>query len=89
MFTQITKSVALAAALTLAATSASTAAPKQRNSAQAQARAAFAYTHPYNAYASTQPTFDHSVYVGGRYRGTDPDPNIRAALRRDSGRGGD
>jgi hypothetical protein len=27
-----------------------------------------------------------SVYVGGTYAGADPDPNIRAALRREFGR---
>ena len=30
-----------------------------------------------------------SVYVGGEYRGTDPDPDVRLELRRESPHGGD
>lgn len=35
------------------------------------------------------PSYLGSVYVGGEYRGTDPDPEIRLDLRRESPHGGD
>jgi hypothetical protein len=57
------------------------------SSALAPAASAAVYGQPSNHQHSSNPAFD--IYVNGEYIGSDPDPNIRAQLRRSHGAAGE
>jgi hypothetical protein len=55
--------------------------------APAASAAVYGQSQPSNHQHSSNPAFD--VYVNGEYIGSDPDPNIRAQLRRSHGTAGE
>jgi hypothetical protein len=55
--------------------------------APAASAAVYGQSQPANHQHSSNPAFD--VYVNGEYIGSDPDPNIRAQLRRSHGTAGE
>ena len=68
--------------LTVLMVSAAVASPAFARAAIQTDRAAAGYADDYAANPD-------SVYSGGEYRGTDPDPEVRLDLRRESPHGGD